>query len=389
MRFEITGQHLIVNGTTHHATFDIRLHGATSHEEYVRAARWMHSHMDALNANLSLSQKPDELPEPTGPVILGAESLVGARLTRAEADAKIQGVRAQNPDPEVVKAVEDYVSRVIEPRVVFVKPSEPAEPQEVVCETPSIILAKESQVEDAKRVIQSVGSNIVEELAQNLQKAYGVSQVEHDIGPEPEIAELEPSEKDKLATAFELDCFEKVNSPETAAKLWEEYKERVSAYGDAYRKMRATSLVMAVVDHNEGLTVPEAGALIQAEIKKLNAKPAEKTPENVQPEAPEDITPLVEKFIEALKEFDNKPNVSESELFRLLAVTCASPMPDRKVNPTKAFAVLDGATTLHKVPLLVKTFPDMTATKEKILGDASKTKKFSMMCAAAKIQIEK
>lgn len=355
MRFEITGQHLIVNGTTYHATFDIRLHGATSHEEYVQATRYLHRCVNTLNANLSSPQEPDELPEPTGPVIL---------------EPKITQVLPHLEGP-------------------FVKPSEPAEPQEIVCETPSIILAKEDQVEDAKMVIQSVGSNIVEELAQNLQKAYGVSQVEHDIGPEPEIAELEPSEKDKLATAFELDCFEKVNSPETAAKLWEEYKERVSAYGDAYRKMRATSLVMAVVDHNEALTVPEAGVLIQAEIKKLNAKPTEKAPENVQPEAPEDITPLVEKFIEALKEFDNKPNVSESELFRLLAVTCASPMPDRKVNPTKAFAVLDGATTLHKNPLLVKTFPDMTATKEKILGDASKTKKFSMMCAAAKIQIEK
>lgn len=347
MRFEITGQHLIVNGTTHHATFDIRLHGATSHEEYVRAARWMHSHMDALNANLSLLQEPDELPEPTGPVILA---------------------------PQIIPHLEGP----------FVKPSKPAEPQEVVCETPSIILAREDQVEDAKRIVQSVGSDTVAEVVTTLQEP---SQVKHDVGPEPE--EPEPTEKDKLATAFELDCFEKVNSPETAAKLWEEYKERVSAYGDAYRKMRATSLVMAVVDHNKELTVPEAGTLIQAEIKKLNAKPAEKTPESAQPEAPEDITPLVEKFIEALKEFDNKPNVSESELFRLLAVTCASPMPDRKVNPTKAFAVLDGATTLHKNPLLVKTFPDMAATKEKILGDASKTKKFSMMCAAAKIQIEK
>jgi len=51
--------------------------------------------------------------------------------------------------------------------------------------------------------------------------------------------------------------------------------------------------------------------------------------------------------------------------------------------------VLDGAVTLHKVPMLLKVFTDMAATKEKIVGDASRTKKFTMMCAAAKIQIER
>lgn len=364
MRFEITGQHLIVNSNAHHATFDLRLHGVTSHAEYVRAATVLHSHMNALNGNLLAAHKPDELPEPTGPVILES-SAVAAEMH--ETDKAVQESLAANP--EDIGRLEEILR--VRREGLFVKPSEPAEPQEVVCVTPSIILAKESQVEDAKSIIQSEGSDTVAEVVTT-----------------PE--EPEPTEKDKLATAFELDCFEKVTSPETAAKLWEEYKERVSAYGDAYRKMRATSLVMAVVDHNEGLTVPEAGALIQAEIKKLNATPVAKTPEVEQTEKPaEDISTLVQKFVDACKEFEGKPNVSESEIFRLLAVTCATPLPDRKVNPTKAFAVLDGATTLHKVPLLVKAFPDMEAAKEKILGDASKTKKFSMMCAAAKIQIER
>lgn len=328
-------------------------------------------------ALIGLSPEGAELPSPTGPVIL---EQIGTVTAMRETDEAVQASLAANPGD--IERLEEILGMRREG--LFVKPSEPAKPKDLHCEVPELphtILCKPDQIENAVQILQANAPTGIEI------RVAEPSQVEHDVGPEPE--EPEPSEKDKLATAFELDCFEKVNSPETAAKLWEEYKERVSAYGDAYRKMRATSLVMAVVDHNEGLTVPEAGTLIQAEVKKLNAKPAEKAPENVQPEAPEDITPLVEKFIEALKEFDNKPNVSESELFRLLAVTCASPMPDRKVNPTKAFAVLDGATTLHKSPLLVKTFPDMAATKEKILGDASKTKKFSMMCAAAKIQIEK
>lgn len=385
MRFEITGQHLIVNSNAHHATFDLRLHGVTSHAEYVRAAIVLHGHMNALNGNLLAAHEPDNPPEPTGPVMLetseahtlrGLESLVGARLTRDEADAKIRDVRAQNPDPEVSKAVEDYISRVIETRVVFVKPSEPAKPQEVVCVTPSIILAKESQSE---------GSDTATEFVTPLQEP---SQIEHDVGPEPE--EPEPTESEKLATEFENRCFDEVTSPETAAKLWEEYKTRIASHGDAYRKQRATSLVMAVVDHNKELTVPEAAALIQTEVKKLTTVTVAKTPEVEQTEKPaEDISALVQKFVDACKEFEGKPNVSESEIFRLLAVNCATPLPDRKVNPTKAFAVLDGATTLHKVPLLVKAFPDMEAAKEKIIGDASKTKKFSMMCAAAKIQIER
>jgi len=283
----------------------------------------------------------------------------------------------------------------------FVKPSKPAEPQEVVCETPErtkpvwvapgIIVAKQDQVEDAKKIIQAEGSDIVAEVVSKQAAIAMVSEPATEIAhAEPEEPEApEKSEKDILTEEFEDRCFREVTSPETAAKLWEEYKVRITAYGDPYRKTRATSLVMAVVDHNEGLTVPEAGALIQAEVKKLAAPPAEKTPESPQTETPEDITPLVQSFLEALKEFESKPNVSESELFRLLAVTCATPLPDRKVNPNKAFAVLDGAVTLHKVPMLLKVFPDMAATKEKIVGDASKTKKFTMMCAAAKIQIER
>lgn len=246
--------------TSFRCNFEVGVLDIVSREEYLRASKIFRNAIKALHNKYGVvvesgSPKPVEMPEPTGPVMLetseahtlrGLESLVGARLTRDEADAKIRDVQAQNPDPEVSKAVEDYVSRVVETRVVFVKPSEPAEPQEVVCVTPSIILAKESQVEDAKSIIQSEGSDTATEFVTPLQEP---SQIEHDVGPEPE--EPEPTESEKLATEFENRCFDEVTSPETAAKLWEEYKTRIASHGDAYRKQRATSLVMAVVDHNK------------------------------------------------------------------------------------------------------------------------------------------